>query len=807
MAKANALKLSVSPTRKPIFPRTCMIALMVNFIICAGAYAKAVNGSQSRIPAEQPAREIIQKLLRAPTRLQLIGSVKSRRTFFLRIRFQKDSKHAIYSLLVASKSGKIAIVVSGASGMVYAYYSDGLLVDVDTQRPGCLDVLRGVSPSFFFGGREGSRNHQATVAFELLPLLAPKGVAALDLTVPLRSVLARTQTSSFQPTNETAVFQGTTVAVTIHLAPEKSPFAIRSMSMSTAHGGIILSDISPNAEPLQDVFHLTLAKLKASGVPLRVRSYHTGEPVLWAPPPNFGSKQGEIQASVALERLMPINEDREQLMRERWLEKQIAALKEGAASETQPNAGVIPLVRIFAMLEWGPNHSLDIQAIHGPKDPRHPQGLDVRWNFNRAAYHKKLENIWGKAQLRMLTSELVGLMMNKNVGPMRVDLVLDLLSDMGPGPEDHDWADLNGPLTNGKSTTPIRTLFLAMFRARWGLPLTSKEIDTAKQILLNNSKIALYRLRAMEVLCFSGKLPYHPHTIAGLVKTSLDDPSTCLASPTSGRYLYDLSLCRTGRKILLTELTNRNSQLYGQRLLPLAAFNRLYFKPPGYNLAMNAALAIVEKTKYTAEVRREAARALNWAPAPVFKKFALKFLKPAEKHAIWAIRDLAIRKDAGVFMPQLVNLYRHSTTGKQSLIMMFIANGFHKGSDAHAALPLIQMALEQPRWKNKWQGLNTMEMLRFRHCTFGPDSLYPQLLELVQASIINNLPLAVHSLYCFELSTGGKWKIPPDGALADGEPNLLGAGRSWWNVHYAAVRASALRWAVDHPHYPNPAGK
>ncbi len=763
--------------------------------------------------ASSAAGPVIRKLLMHPLSLQLAGSQKSRKTFFFRIHAQSVKPPQAFSVLAASKSGRVTVVLFASNGLIYGYYGDGLFVLVDTHHPGTLDVYHGVSPEFLVGSAKGKGRRPPDVAFAFLPVVGNRGAVVLDLSGPLRMLLTRSTQLQFFPEKREIVLQRRHKRGTVFLSPPGSQFPVRAVDLFSRRGHLVICRISPGAEPLQRLFGLTTTKLKASGVTLDIRRYQAGEQLPWLPPVGFGSKPGEVRAAVALERLMPISKKRELARRDRWMAEQIAVL--GARSvviNSGPHGGMRPLERIFGTLEWGGTGSLQTASIQAMPSGRH-QGLDWRWNFDRRVYFKGLQKVWGPQEMENLVALLARRTTTQGCSPYQWFMMLDLLSDIGPAKADAGWASKGGQLAAWLSANnhhPLAdALIISLFRARWDMPLSAQQIQAAKMVLTDGNAGLVFRTRALEVLCFTGQLPYEPRVIVPLVKSSLENAEACLTSPTSGRYMFDLSLCRNGRKILLKEWLNPHSRLGGNRQLPLAVFNRLWPGSPGYNLAIAAALKVFHNPGYGRATRRQAIGALCHAPQPIFRKVAGQILKTRSDGLSMVLSTIGARKLAKAFIPAMVEAFPHLEDEQIIQLMSNTAFGFKRGSDASSALPLIVMALRDERLLAVQMGLNAIGDMHYEHVHLPAASLYPVLLRMVRAGVKYRLRLRAEAAYCFGWATHGQWSPPAAGILPpdEGGPNLSVAGKAWWRIHYAAVRRSALRWAAAHPNYPRAAAK
>jgi hypothetical protein len=467
-----------------------------------------------------------------------------------------------------------------------------------------------------------------------------------------------------------------------------------------------------------------------------------------------------------------------------------------------------PLERIFGALEWGGPGSIQATATRPSPTSGPHQGIDWHWNFDRGAYLQAIKKVWGKQVVENLAALLARRATTKGCSPYQWFMMLDLLSDIGPAKADAGWAGRGGRLAawlNANNPHVMaNALILSLFRARWRRPLSAEQIKAAEKVLTDERAGLVFRTRALEILCFAGQLPYEPRVIVPLVKSSLVDAEACLTSPTSGRYLFDLSLCRNGRKILLKEWTNAHSQLSGNSQLPLAAFNRLWPGSPGYNLAIKAALRVFYNPAYSGAVRRQAIGALCHAPQSIFLKVAGQILKAKSDGLSMVLSAVEARKLAKDLIPAMVAAFPHLGRARIILLMSNMAFGFRAGSDARSALPLIRAALRDKRPTAVQMGLNAIGDMHYENVRLQAARLYPVLLRMVRAGVRYPLGLRVRAIYCLGLATRGQWSPPKAGVLppSEGGPDLTVAGELWWRTHYAAVRRSALRWAAAHPEYP-----
>ncbi len=142
------------------------------------------------------------------------------------------------------------------------------------------------------------------------------------------------------------------------------------------------------------------------------------------------------------------------------------------------------------------------------------------------------------------------------------------------------------------------------------------------------------------------------------------------------------------------------------------------------------------------------------------------------------------------------------------MMVFVIAFGFPRGGNAQAVAPMVKMALDDKSDSVKWGGIDVIGMGHFFHWKLDLSQFYPALIGILKNNFKDNLNDGVNSLNCFSLATNGNWRMPKAGMLPGNEwPNLQGDGLAWWQKHYAAVRASALKWASDHPHYPTSPGR
>jgi hypothetical protein len=758
------------------------------------------------------ARHLVMQLLQNPIKLRLSASPTEKHTFFFRIQIHWKQPTDHFSIMVACNGGKVAIVVYGHNGMVYSYYTNDLMVIVSTRHPGNIDVFRGASPVFAVGGRAGGTHHRPMFGFVMAPVLSSPAKAVLDLSGPLHSALVRPTTRcGFQPATGTATFYRKDGLLTFQLAGPNSNYPIKSLLFSSSQGDITVSNITVGTQPLADVFGITLASLKACGQILHVQKYHFGEQFPGFPPLNFGSNQGEVLASEALEQLMPIDENRVRAIDERWISQQITDLQKSADSDYGPKSGIQPMIRLFSTMEWGPHKAVDTEAQRTVYRKGEPFYSYFSWKFNRAAYHKLLEKTWGAAEIARLTNALVRVALSKKRGPTQKLAAVDLLSDIGPGKIDRSWGEnskmVSRVFAGHKGVRAMDSLLLGLIRARWGLSVGAQEIATAKMMLATPQVNIPLRVRAMEILCFTGQLPDKRHEVASLVKAYLRDPQSCIASPVPGRYLYDLSLCRAGRKILLEELADRHSQLYGEQLLPQAAYNDARPGSPGFNLAIKTALQVADDPKYTPHIRHRSFYMLCLAPSPIFRKFMLGQLKKDAPHfrIPQMLVALTSRKAAEDFLPELASLFARGNTNDKVSILDSIGMGSPKGGNANGAIPIIRSALESSNAMVRWSGDGCVVALHATGAKLNAAPLYRPLLLIVAKNDFRGVMFKeATALDSFSLATRKLWPMPPAGMLPGKEvPNVEpGTGLAWWKEHYAAVRQSALAWAAAHPNYP-----
>ncbi len=772
------------------------------------AEAQAGAGSPKSVPS---ASQIISRLLRHPQRLELVGSGISKETFYFRLcAKQKTGQHNM-NLLVASNAGHTAVVSCTDTGLPYAYFGDGIFVIADTQHPGRLDVLLGASPVLLVGAQAAKSGSSPRWAFRLTSIAGTQGAAGLNLSVGLSNLPKGASQATFSPSQRKLIFLHGTHTDTVVLAPPGAPFPVQSVTFAHPRLWVSIYDITADRQPVRDLFGVTPARVKATDLPIKVWKYRPGLALRWYPCANFGSRPGDLLAAHALEQLMPINADRDHREWSHVLERLLAMLKKSTPSDSGPHSGLKVMQRLFALLEWRIHDNVDLEANQGVRhlsraSALYPLGHYTSWKFNRAAYHKTLEKQWGSGRVRQLTRALMDIALRKDGGPIQKFLAIDLLSDIGPDAQDLAWA--NGPAMLSKAFSgPYQhartgeSLLFGLFRARWGLTVDPQKITTAKNILANKAISLPLRLRALEILCFENQLPDDPAEVVSVVKPSLDSPPGLgWVATGSGRYLFDLSLCKTGRKILLQELEDVHSPLAGHWQLTNAAFNDVYPGTPGYMLAVRAAMHIAGDDRYDATLRNAAFWAAAKAPMPLFAEFIAGYLKPDAANLPRNLMAVSGRMASGKLMPQLVALFRAGNARVREEVMNHaIGCGFPKGGDAQAAAPIIKMALADPSAKVQWAGMGSVESLHAWPCKLDDSQFYPALLDILKHDLAETKYGAV-ALHCFQLATGGRWRVPVAGMTKDGHYTSVweASGRAWWREHYAAVRASALEWAARH---------
>ena len=758
-------------------------------------------------PAQKGAiHRLVAALLRNPARLRLPEPGHPRATFFFKVQLRVNRPPDSCSLLAASDKGKAAVVVYGENGMPYAYLGPGLLAFVDANKPGQLDVFRGVSASLLAGGTKFPGKRHPSFAVALIPVSGKSGAVGLDLSPGLlRLAVRQAARTSYNSAERMLVLSTGNRRLLIALNPEGAKFAVRMVSASTPAGALVVSDVTPGKLPIENLFRVTLDALRASGQPVRTERYHPGEKLPWFPHPGFGSNRGEVLASEALQRLMPVEESRVNSDVRRSLRKQIADLRGAEQGGQEAGDGLLPMIRIFHALEWGADQSVDNEAERTLWRNGHPAYADFSWDFNRNVYHKVLKRKWGGRLIGHLINTLASVAVHKGGGLTRKLLAVDLLSDIGPGRADRDWARnsrmVSKVFAGHSGNREMGQFLLGLIRARWGVPLAPQQIAAAKRLLSDvNANIPL-RVRALEILCFTNELPDDRDGIAELEKAYLADPRACIASPVAGRYLYDLAVCRTGREILLDELENRRSILSGQPLLASAAFMGALPGSPGFNMAVGAARRIAGDAKYSPAIRNAALGMLAIAPIPVFRKVMLEQLGEHGGHFGTRMQMmLTSRKAVGDFLPQLAGLYARGSSKERVRIMLAIGFGFPRMGDANPSLPVVRSALESSDSAVRWSGVECVCALRYTGAKLDATSLYPAILAIVENDFKGRVGRIADSLDCFSLATGERWHVPPSGMLPDGQPNLQpNSGMIWWRQHYADVRESALEWAAKHP--------
>ncbi|MGC9217303.1 MAG: hypothetical protein ACP5FM_11615 [Acidithiobacillus sp.] len=671
-----------------------------------------------------------------------------------------------------------------------------------------MDVLLGASPVIVVGAQTAKKGSPPRWAFRMKSIAGTQGAAGLELSAGLSNLPKGASQATFSPSQGKLTFLHGTHDDTVVLAPPGAPFPVQSVTFAHPRLWVSIYDITADRQPVRDLFGVTLARVRATGLPIKVWRYRPGLALRWYPPADFGSRPGDLQAAHALEQLMPINADRDRREWSHVLDRLLARLKKSTASDAGPHSGLKPMQQLFAMIEWGMRDSVDMAANQGVKHLGRdrafcPIGRYISWRFNRAAYHKTLEKQWGSGRVRRLTRALLDIALRKDGAPIQKFLAIDLLSDLGPDTQDVAWARgpamlskaFSGPYQHARTGA---SLLLGLFRARWGLTVDSQQITTARDILANKAISLPWRLRALEVLCFEGRLPDDPAEVVSVVKPSLDSPpSLGWVATGSGRYLFDLSLCRTGRKILLKELEDEQSSLAGRWQLTNAAFNDVYPGAPGYMLAVRAGMRIAGDRRYDATLRNAAFWAAAKAPMPLFTGFIAGYLKPDAANLPRNLMAVSGRLASGKLMPQLMALFSAGDAeAKEDVMKYAIGCGFPKGGDAQAATPIIKMALADPVAKVQWAGMCSIESLNARPCKLDDSQFYPALLDILKHGPAKTNYGAV-ALYCFQLATDGRWRVPAAGITKDGHYTTVweASGRTWWREHYAEVHASAMAWA------------
>ncbi len=788
-----------------IFSRNIICsAILANCIAIGGGISRGAATSEKR-DGLAAARRVVSRLLRKPAALALSSYSGAHREFFFRMAISLKKPQDHFSMLVACRKGRVAVVVYRA-GLPYSYFSNGIFAIVSSHHPGTINVYRGASLVFFVGGTAGSAHRKSTFSFLAAPILGSHAKLALNLVDPLKSALTRpARTGSFNPVTRTCIFYRNDGAVlAFRLARQGRAFPIASMEATSLKGRLTLSDITIGPQPPNDVFGISVASLRSLRQPVRVRWYRKGENLAWFPPLKFGSKPGEILASDALAHMMPINEERVHTKYAHLLGHLITMLGDAKRGvNANPRYTLQLIIRIFSLFEWVTNSSVDAEAHRVIYQHGHPARSYLAWNFNRVAYHRKLEEKWGKLQIEALIRTLVDVAQSKDQGPLQKYLAVDLISDLGPGRTDRNWADnprlVRQVFKGSKGNRSMARLLRGLIRARWDRPITANELSVAKRWLLNPAINIPNRVRALEILCFANKLPDDRRRISKLVKAYLSDPVGCIAAPTSGRYLLDLSLCRTGREILLQELADRHSQLAGEPLLPVAAYNNACAGSPGFKMAIATALRLANDLKQSPQVRRESYYEIcRAAPGPVFRKFMMRRLDGLNHFSMSLFVALTGRKAAGEFAPQLTRLFLHGDDADKVRILQTIGLGFAKGGNANGFAPIIASSLQSQNSMVRWAAIGSIVQLENAGAKLDVAAFYRKILETVQTHFFHgHLREAVGSLNCFAFATNGRWSMPKAGMHSGSVfPNLEpNSGRLWWEKHYATVRQSALQWA------------
>ncbi len=764
---------------------------------------RVMQGAPASQPAGPTPTALVHKLLLHPRRLQLAGSAKSRQTFFFRLFMREKTPPLAATALVASKAGHVAVVIYDAQGSPYAYYGGGIFVLANTLHPGGLTVILGASPLFVFGSLKADGPgppHRAK--FTLASFAGSNGAVAVDFSGPIWSAFKNAPRVTYSPSEHMLAFAGRAADNYVTLCAGGAAFPIKAWSVREPGRAASFYDITSGAQPVERLFAVTLAKVRALGLPLTIVHYVPGQTVGWLPPADFGSNPAEARAMEALGQLIPISRRRLLLRRRQLFLQALDGVALGG------HAGRLAFLRVYTTMEWGPGPSVFHYAGRLCSLP--PRlAFNYYWNFNRAKYHTLLVHTWGKAVMRRLMQTLERLALRKKSSPVQRFAAIDLLSDIGPDPSCSDWVRSDGPLAKALAAVAPDTwanrVLVAMLRVRWGMPLRPKELAAILQVLPEQKVAPLLRTRILEALCFIHELPYSPKVIVPLVVYSLKHPAACLSTGVPYRYLYDLSLCRIGRRILLEQWEHPHSplSLAGQQQLELAAFDRLWPGSPGYHLAIAAALKVFHGSGYDRTMRRQAISALCHAPRPIFLIVARQILKGRSDGTSMIVDTMGARKMAKALMPAVMGLFPHLGHGRLINLMSSVAFGFPKGADARSAVPLIQMALRAKRPLAVRMGVNAIEDMNYTHVHLPFARLYPALLRMVRAGAKYRLWMRAQVAYCFGLATLGQWSLPAAGLAPPevGGPDVSTAGRAWWRVHYAAVRSSALRWAAAHPDY------
>ncbi len=792
---------------KSLAPRAALLAAAVIAFGQIGLFADravATPDGKSASPVVPIAKKLVAGLLRHPHRLQLVGSAKSPQTFYFRIRMGVRNPLYACRALITSKAGHVVVVTYNDAGLPYAYYGDGIFVFVNTQRPGRLDVLLGASPLFLLGSQKAAGGGPPERgAIDLSAVAGTSGAAAVDLSTSLRAIAKFSTSTRYSASRRELIFSRAKNVKTIILAAHGRLFPIRSLELSGPHHTFSLYDITAGSLPPENLFGVTLAKVRSTDLPCTVWHYTPGMAMKWFPPPGYGSNQGEVQAAEALEKLMPISRRRVRRHRRRWMSKEIFAL-------AKLHSRTAALRSIYANLEWGPAPAINEQAVSGGQVDPNKRRSHFNWNFNRTAFHDAMEKAWGPKVMSRLAGALEAIASDTKAGPADRLVAIDLLSDIGPCRSDADWAKKTGYIGKSFGATPrIGALLQGLFRARWDLPLSAGEIKAADSILSDPKANLLFRTWALEILCFSRNLHDDPAVIVPLVEASLSNPDLCLTATGVDRCIYDLSLCRAGRKILLKQLTSGHSALRDNSQVALAAFNGIWPGEPGYRLAIKVATTLMNDPLSSPHARSHAFGILCLQPEPAFRKFIDQQLGSEAKDFGWNMFvALTERKAAGDFVPELASLFERCGKDDKVRILDAIGFGFPNRSDANAVASIIRSALNDANIAVKMGGVHCIEELNFANVKLDDSQFYPVLRDMVKENLKETLHDQVQTLHSFSLATDGRWQMPLAGMTPGGErSNLQGDGLAWWQKHYAAVRASALKWAADHPHYPNPPGK
>jgi hypothetical protein len=278
-------------------------------ILGAGLYVyreptPAAGESQSQpSPASAAARQAIEQLAhRANLRLASTGpSAADRFCFCCYLQPPTDSGRQAVNVLVERDNAALAVLVVGKDGLTYAYVTDGLLLMLDPQNPGCLVSHHGGRLQFSFGGANGRANG------ELQYTARGTGSSVVaDPAAILGSMLQRVSRAELEPDKATihaTTKKGAHVTITLATGERETGYPIDSLFIE-APTGMALAFTRVRLNPSSG-WRITSSVLDARKLAIPIRSLTDEEVGQFSPLPaaDFGWTPAERAAAAKLREL------------------------------------------------------------------------------------------------------------------------------------------------------------------------------------------------------------------------------------------------------------------------------------------------------------------------------------------------------------------------------------------------------------------------------------------------------------------------------------------------------------------------